>query len=128
MLPPSDLAPPAVQSPSVQPAALLDRQHLWFSDAVHEVWLHEVWLAMLPQPHCVVTLASPQLQGLNGELPNTDCGNVVISFSHFLPRTELLPEKRYLFYPPLMKARGQCQHKGTFGASACLQGLHHSTT
>jgi hypothetical protein len=32
--------------------------------------------------------------------------DVVISFSHFLPRIELLPEKRYLFYPNLAKAVG----------------------
>lgn len=30
----------------------------------------------------------------------------VISFSHFLPRPELLPEKRALFFPPLAKAVG----------------------
>ena len=29
-----------------------------------------------------------------------------MSFSHFLPRAELLPEKRTLFYPPLAKAVG----------------------
>lgn len=31
---------------------------------------------------------------------------VVISFSHFLPFQELLPEKRWLFYPNLAKASG----------------------
>jgi len=30
----------------------------------------------------------------------------VVSFSHFLPRLELIPEKRYLFYPNLPKAVG----------------------
>ena len=30
----------------------------------------------------------------------------LISFSHFLPRIELIPEKRYLIYPPLMRAVG----------------------
>eukprot|EP00325_Prymnesiales_sp_UTEX-LB-985_P030181 CAMPEP_0174740036 /NCGR_PEP_ID=MMETSP1094-20130205/72611_1 /TAXON_ID=156173 /ORGANISM="Chrysochromulina brevifilum, Strain UTEX LB 985" /LENGTH=385 /DNA_ID=CAMNT_0015943671 /DNA_START=63 /DNA_END=1217 /DNA_ORIENTATION=+ len=30
----------------------------------------------------------------------------VLSFSHFLPRIELMPEKRYLVYPDLMKAAG----------------------
>lgn len=33
-------------------------------------------------------------------------GDVVISFSHFLPRIELLPEKRYLYYPTLAKFVG----------------------
>jgi predicted phosphohydrolase len=33
-------------------------------------------------------------------------GGPVISFSHFLPRPDLLPEKRLLFYPPLPKAAG----------------------
>lgn len=33
-------------------------------------------------------------------------GDSVISFSHFLPRLELLPEKRFLFYPQLAKASG----------------------
>ena len=31
---------------------------------------------------------------------------VTISFSHFLPRNELCPEKRFLFYPPLPDAVG----------------------
>eukprot|EP00929_Paragymnodinium_shiwhaense_P062383 TRINITY_DN31148_c1_g1_i1.p1 TRINITY_DN31148_c1_g1~~TRINITY_DN31148_c1_g1_i1.p1 ORF type:complete len:357 (+),score=47.72 TRINITY_DN31148_c1_g1_i1:88-1158(+) len=31
---------------------------------------------------------------------------VVISFSHFLPRPDLLPEKRFLYYPNLPKAVG----------------------
>jgi len=33
-------------------------------------------------------------------------GHPVISFSHFLPHIELIPEKRYLFYPNLAKAVG----------------------
>jgi hypothetical protein len=32
--------------------------------------------------------------------------NFVLSFSHFLPRIELMPEKRYLRYPDLMKSVG----------------------
>ena len=32
--------------------------------------------------------------------------HAVVSFSHFLPRLELCPEKRYLFYPNLPKAVG----------------------
>ena len=32
--------------------------------------------------------------------------DVIISFSHFLPRIELIPEKRFLFYPHLAKAVG----------------------
>lgn len=43
---------------------------------------------------------------LNGQLPDTSGHNIVISFSHFLPRPDLLPEKRFLFYPPLAKAVG----------------------
>jgi Icc-related predicted phosphoesterase len=35
-----------------------------------------------------------------------ECGDVVISFSHFLPRIELLPEKRYLRRPSLAKLVG----------------------
>jgi predicted phosphodiesterase len=35
-----------------------------------------------------------------------DGGARIISFSHFLPRIELLPEKRFLIYPPLMSAVG----------------------
>jgi len=41
--------------------------------------------------------------------PSSDANSVcgpVISFSHFLPRVELLPEKRALFYPHLAKAVG----------------------
>ena len=33
-------------------------------------------------------------------------GASVISFSHFVPSIELIPEKRYLTYPPLMSAVG----------------------
>eukprot|EP00241_Pyramimonas_parkeae_P006265 CAMPEP_0114259434 /NCGR_PEP_ID=MMETSP0058-20121206/19892_1 /TAXON_ID=36894 /ORGANISM="Pyramimonas parkeae, CCMP726" /LENGTH=394 /DNA_ID=CAMNT_0001374483 /DNA_START=1251 /DNA_END=2435 /DNA_ORIENTATION=- len=33
-------------------------------------------------------------------------GEAVVSFSHFLPRVELLPEKRYLFFPNLAKVVG----------------------
>ena len=33
-------------------------------------------------------------------------GARVLSFSHFLPRIELAPEKRFLVYPPLMQALG----------------------
>lgn len=32
--------------------------------------------------------------------------DIVISFSHFLPRQELLPEKRYLYHPSLAKCVG----------------------
>ena len=31
----------------------------------------------------------------------------VVSFSHFLPRIELMPEKRFLVYPDLLKARAR---------------------
>lgn len=47
-----------------------------------------------------------QIDHLNGDCPNTADFNVVISFSHFLPLPELLPEKRFLFYPHLAKAVG----------------------
>lgn len=33
-------------------------------------------------------------------------GADVVSFSHFLPRIDLLPEKRYLYLPTLTKAVG----------------------
>jgi Icc-related predicted phosphoesterase len=33
-------------------------------------------------------------------------GDLVLSFSHFLPHLELLPEKRFLYYPNLAKAVG----------------------
>lgn len=33
-------------------------------------------------------------------------GASVLSFSHFLPKIDLIPEKRYLTYPPLMQAVG----------------------
>ncbi|KAI8102062.1 hypothetical protein M9434_007121 [Picochlorum sp. BPE23] len=35
-----------------------------------------------------------------------ESGVFVVSFSHFLPHQELLPEKRWLFYPNLAKAAG----------------------
>ena len=35
-----------------------------------------------------------------------DGGASVVSFSHFLPRIELMPEKRFLVYPDLIKAVG----------------------
>ena len=36
--------------------------------------------------------------------------DAVLSFSHFLPRIELIPEKRYLVYPDLIKARRRMSH------------------
>lgn len=39
-------------------------------------------------------------------LGQRDQGDVVASFSHFLPRQELLPEKRYLYFPTLAKFVG----------------------
>ena len=36
----------------------------------------------------------------------TDASPPLLTFSHFLPRIELCPEKRYLRYPPLMRAVG----------------------
>ena len=39
-------------------------------------------------------------------LGSIERGDRVISFSHFLPRIELLPEKRMLFYPKLAQASG----------------------
>lgn len=37
---------------------------------------------------------------------NRPPGDIVISFSHFLPRIELIPEKRYLYFPCLSKFVG----------------------
>jgi hypothetical protein len=39
-------------------------------------------------------------------LRSIERGDRVVSFSHFLPRLELLPEKRMLFYPKLAQASG----------------------
>jgi len=45
--------------------------------------------------------------GIEAEIMKMKEENVdVITFSHFLPRIELLPEKRYLFLPTLMEAVG----------------------
>jgi len=46
------------------------------------------------------------MDGLNDEFPGDRAEGPVISFSHFLPRRDLIPEKRTLFYPPLPKAIG----------------------
>lgn len=56
--------------------------------------------------------ATAQAQGRPGIEPllsygeARDGGAHLISFSHFLPRIELIPEKRFLIYPPLMSAVG----------------------
>ena len=42
------------------------------------------------------------VEGLRAAHPHAP----TISFSHFVPRKELSPEKRYLFFPPLSKASG----------------------
>jgi hypothetical protein len=39
-------------------------------------------------------------------LRSIERGDAVVAFSHFLPRLELLPEKRMLFYPKLAQASG----------------------
>ncbi|CAE7456263.1 HMA5, partial [Symbiodinium microadriaticum] len=44
-------------------------------------------------------------------IPAKDPCTTVISFSHFLPRQELLPEKRLLYFPPIAKAVGS-RHLG----------------
>lgn len=44
-------------------------------------------------------------------IPAKDPSTTVISFSHFLPRQELLPEKRLLYFPPIAKAVGS-RHLG----------------
>ena len=41
-----------------------------------------------------------------GEMLSTRDECNVITFSHFLPNLELIPEKRYLFFPNLVKASG----------------------
>eukprot|EP00967_Tisochrysis_lutea_P102484 scaffold154328_cov32-Tisochrysis_lutea.AAC.1 len=56
--------------------------------------------------------SSTQANGRAGLEPILDYADVrgkgakVISFSHFLPRIELIPEKRFLIYPPLTSAVG----------------------
>mmetsp|Transcript_73596 Transcript_73596/g.130512 ORF Transcript_73596/g.130512 Transcript_73596/m.130512 type:complete len:404 (+) Transcript_73596:69-1280(+) len=47
-----------------------------------------------------------QLNALIDGRVRTDSGDIIISFSHFLPRIELLPEKRYLYMPSLAKMVG----------------------
>mmetsp|Transcript_6521 Transcript_6521/g.15027 ORF Transcript_6521/g.15027 Transcript_6521/m.15027 type:complete len:363 (-) Transcript_6521:111-1199(-) len=76
-----------------------------------------------------------------GEVPPKDADRPpVISFSHFLPRPELLPEKRLLYFPPIAKAVGS-RHLGErirrmapdlhifghthYGWSAQLDGTHY---
>ena len=46
------------------------------------------------------------LNKLVGSLQSSHPGAPLITFSHFVPKLELNPEKRYLFYPPLAKACG----------------------
>ena len=43
-----------------------------------------------------------RIEDLRAEFP----GAPLITFSHFVPRLELNPEKRYLFFPPLARACG----------------------
>jgi hypothetical protein len=55
--------------------------------------------AMPVAPH-EVPLADPS------GTPSCSPDEPLVTFSHFLPRIELLPEKRFLFLPPLAKASG----------------------
>lgn len=69
-----------------------------------------VWPAPLRMDDDSVARAVDELNnGTEAALP-TDAGREggppIISFSHFLPRLELSPEKRYLFLPTLNKAVG----------------------
>jgi len=63
----------------------------WF-DAANESNIQQPGWAMLQQV----------LAGSNGSSGHTD----VISFSHFLPHQDLLPEKRMLTYPNLVRGKG----------------------
>ena len=51
------------------------------------------------------TSLAEYFDGQNTDVPAGRDGPVV-SFSHFLPRLELLPEKRFLYFPPLAQAVG----------------------
>jgi len=63
-------------------------------------------LCKWPQLSASDSSVSHRLDELNAQLPDTGEFSTVISFSHFLPRHELVPEKRYLAYPHLPKAVG----------------------
>ena len=69
-----------------------------------------------------------------------DGADAVLSFSHFLPRIELIPEKRFLVYPDLIKAVGSnplgrrvarlrpdvhCFGHSHFGWDATLDGVRY---
>ena len=49
---------------------------------------------------------SPWSPAADAEPPGRVREEPLLTFSHFLPRIELCPEKRYLIYPDLMKALG----------------------
>jgi len=68
-----------------------------------------------------------RIDGLNAELPDLGEFSTVISFSHFLPRHELVPEKRYLAYPHLPKACSACCRPATYSGTRTTAGTQSLT-
>lgn len=56
-------------------------------------------------PHFSEELAR-HFDGMNSDMPDRQEHHKMITFSHFIPRQDLLPEKRFLFYPHLPKMSG----------------------
>lgn len=91
----------------------------WF-DAANESQLQQPGWDMLQQ----VLAAGSRSNGGGGD-GGSSCSSSsghtdIISFSHFLPHQHLLPEKRMLTYPNLVRGSSQV---GT--AHACLWGSYH---
>ena len=53
--------------------------------------------------HAAAGGSAPHTTAPPAPVPSTLSGHPIISFSHFLPRIELIPEKRFLYYPNLPK-------------------------
>ena len=102
--------------------------------------LNEPFLRPLTDPCATLQEAEAYFRTHSTRAPLIQPGDTVISFSHFIPRVELLPEKRFIMEPLLARVVGsdaleaQVQrlkpHLHLFGHShipidLCLQGIQY---
>ena len=85
----------------------------WSGLPAHNKCLSDFFLAKFPGLDQTTDSVAEALDARNGDLEDRDAALrqahpalLLLTFSHFVPRPELVPDKRYLFVPALAKAVG----------------------
>jgi len=85
----------------------------WSGLPAHNKCLSDFFLAKFPGLDQTTDSVAEALDARNGDLEDRDAALrrahpalLLVTFSHFVPRPELVPDKRYLFVPALAKAVG----------------------